>query len=278
MNRVFGVVPAWARCAFRKSREAEADAGDTAKRRMLAILGAAFGVTASAFGCSPAHSCGADGTCPQDGGDVDTDVQAIDACADDGACRTLGDATGASNPDAASDPFDGVGCDSANDSPVEGCGLGDGDGWVAIADAGADADDVDAPERDGSGVTSFLGTWALAGMEMSPCPGLGATPDASVNARPVMASVTFRAAPRPTGAGSGNLMFEAGNGCTLEMVVDAGVVRLASSPETCTLGGPSIDRTFTSVQVDSSLGSLRITEDFTDPTGCTYLIEGVLTR
>ena len=274
MNRGFGVVPACARCAFRKSREAEADAGDTAKRRMLAILGAAFGVTASAFGCSPAHSCGADGTCPQDGGDVDTDVQAIDACADDGACRTLGNATGASNPDAASDPFDGVGCDSANDSPVEGCGLGDGDAWVAIADSG----DSDALETDGSGIGSFLGTWTLAGKETSPCPGTGLSPDASVNARPVIAVVTFRAAPGPTNAGSGDLTLDAGDGCTLEMVVDAGVVRLASSPETCTLGGPSIDRTFTSVQVDSSLGSLRITEDFTDPTGCTYLIQGVLTR
>jgi hypothetical protein len=192
MNRGFGVVPACARCAFRKSREAEADAGDTAKRRMLAILGAAFGVTASAFGCSPAHSCGADGTCLEDGGDADTDVQAIDACADDGACRTLGDATGASNPDAASDPFDGVGCDSANDSPVEGCGLGDGGAWVAVADAGADADDVDAPEtrwerrRRRSSERGRSREWrrpAVPARELSP--------DASVNARPVMAVVTF---------------------------------------------------------------------------------------
>jgi hypothetical protein len=246
---------------------------------MVGIVGAAFGVAAFACSCSPTRSCGADAMCLQDGGDVGPDAQFSDACADDEACRGLGGATGDSRPDAAFDPFVGVGCDSANDSPDEGCGFGDAGAWVAsaVADAGADAGDGDAFEGDGSDVGSFLGRWTLAGTETSPCPGTGPPTDASVNARPVMAVVTFRAAPGGTDAASGDVMLDVGNGCTLEMVVEAGVARLASPTETCTLGGP-IDCTFTSVQVDSALGSLGITENFTDPTGCTYLIQGVLTR
>jgi hypothetical protein len=63
------------------------------------------------------------------------------------------------------------------------------------------------------------------------------------------------------------------------MVVDAGVASLVFEPQTCAVGGNTgIDWTFTSVQVSPSMGSLKIVETFSDRSGCTYEIQGVLTR
>jgi hypothetical protein len=213
-----------------------------------------------------------------DGGAGTADVAGMDACPDGGTCLTLADAANGEGG------FDVAAGDATADSCGEGCGVANAtDGFAdsSAADGAADAGDSGdggpfAPDASGAG--SFLGGWTLTGMETFDCPdAAGLSGDASAN--PPSETVTFRAGPGPTDAGDVDLLFDAGEGCSLAMVVDAGVASLVFEPQTCALGGnPGIEWTFTSVRVSPSMGSLRIVEMFTDRSGCMYEIQGQLTR
>jgi len=241
---------------------------------VAACAGVAF-----ASSCVIDDSCHDSATCLGDGGGGSTDAAAMmDACADGGTCLTLADAANADGG------FDVAAGDATADSCGEGCGVADApDGFVdsSTADGAADAGDSGdgGPlASDASGAGSFLGAWTLTGKETFDCPdAAGLSDDASANLPPE--TVTFRAGPGPTDAGEVDLLFDAGEGCSLAMVVDAGVASLVFEPQTCVLAGNTgIDWTFTSVRVSPSMGSLGIVETFTDRLGCTYAIQGGLTR
>jgi hypothetical protein len=239
---------------------------------VAACAGVAF-----ASSCVIDDSCHDSATCLGDGGGGSADAAAMDACAD-GGCLTVADAANADGG------FDVAAGDATADSCGEGCGVADApDGFVdsSTADGAADAGDSGdgGPlASDASGAGSFLGAWTLTGKETFDCPdAAGLSDDASAN--PSSETVTFSAGPGPTDAGEVDLLFDAGEGCSLAMVVDAGVASLVFEPQTCVLAGNTgIDWTFTSVRVSPSMGSLGIVETFTDRLGCTYAIQGGLTR
>jgi len=239
---------------------------------------AACAVAAFASSCVVDDSCHDSATCLGDGFGGSTDAAAMDGCAEGGTCLTLADAA---NGDGG---FDVAAGDATADSCGEGCGIADAaDGFVETSAADDAADAGDSGDggplaSDASGAGSFLGTWTLMEMETFDCPdAAGLSGDASAN--PPSETVTFRAGPGPTDASEVDLFFDAGEGCSLAMVVDAGVAGLVFEPQTCALGGNTgIDWTFTSVRVSPSMGLLGIVETFTDRLGCMYEIQGGLTR
>ena len=240
--------------------------------------GAAFVVGLFAAGCVTPDPCGDEGWCVEDGGGGDTAAVALEAGADGATDSARTDAPGldgGSNTavaDATVESSDGA---SAIDDAADGWA----DAWPF--DGSADAGDADGGVlgSEAGAAAPLLGTWTLKGTETYSCPDAsGLSADGSVIADPVSESVTFRAGPESTDAGQVDLLFDAGQGCALGMVVEAGVASLVSEPQTCALGGDATYWDFTSVVVSPFMGSFEITEVFTDRTGCTYGIEGPLTR
>ena len=221
--------------------------------------GATVAVGVLAAGCPAPDTCLSEGTCSTDGGSGDGAAVVMDAYGDGGNGPTAADAS------AVDGAFDGVASDVAADSST-------GDGAADAADG--------APAASDAGLGgSFLGAWTLVGTETFSCPDdAGLFSDASANLDPVSETVAFSAGPGPTDAGQVDLLFDAGEECALEMSVEAGVAMLVDPPQTCALDRKSTYWVFTSVTVSTSMGSVGITETFTDETGCQYVIRGDLTR
>lgn len=234
-----------------------------AMRRSLRwiVAGAAAGAAAVLVaGCVTDPSCQQDRVCPTENAGADVDATVVDADADADGATALGLAD-ASSTDGG---FDGGFDEGADGMAPEGA-ADTGDGGAPVSDAG-----VAGP---------FLGTWTLNGMETYDCSDSGGfVADASSTADLMPTTVTFRTGPGLTDTGEVDLLFDAGEECALAMIVDAGVATLVFEPQSCALGGQLVDWDFTSVQVSSSMGLFRITEMYTDSTGCRYEVEGRLTR
>ena len=221
--------------------------------------GATVAVGVLASGCPAPDTCLYEGTCSMDGRGGDGAVTAMDGYGDGG------DGSAAADASTADGAFDGVASDVAADSSTGDGAAGAADGAPAASDAG-----LGGP---------FLGTWTLVGTESFSCPDdAGVFSDASANLDPVSETVAFSAGPGPTDAGQVDLLFDAGEECALEVSVEAGVAMLVDPPQTCALDRKSTYWVFTSVNVSTSIGTVGITETFTDDTGCQYLIQGDLTR
>jgi hypothetical protein len=221
--------------------------------------GATVAVGVLASGCPAPDTCLYEGTCSTDGGGEDAAAVEMDASGEGGHGSTAADA---STVDGA---FNGVASDVAADSST-------GDGAADAADGAPIASDA------GLG-GSLLGAWTLVGKGTFSCPDdAGGFSDASANLDPVSETVTFSAGPGPTDAGEVDLLFDAGEACALEMSAEAGVAMLVDPPQRCALDRKSTYWVFTSVNVSTSIGTVGITETFTDDTGCQYLIQGDLTR
>ena len=151
------------------------------------------------------------------------------------------------------------------------CGAGPQDAAVDEPDDAADVSITDTSAAE-SAWEPFIGTWTQTGTESFVCPTESAQADA------VAATVTFSWGPGATDAGTVNLLFDAGLGCSLAMFVSGDVARLVSAPQTCAPAGQPIIREFTSVEVQPFGASFDLAETFTDPTGCQYEERGTLTR
>jgi hypothetical protein len=281
----------------------------------IAAGAAASAAAALAYGCVVGHSCEDDGTCAGEGAGGDTGVAVGDAGAGGDTGVAVGDAgtggdtgapvrdagaggdTGAAVGDAGAGAdgtmdsaladasstdgaFEDVQADAAQESCDEACG-GDGASEASAdalaADGDADAGDGSAFAGDAGLAGALLGTWTLTGTETFECVEAGAlSADASAGA--VSERVTFSTGVAATDAGQVGLLYDAGEECALALVVDSGVATLVYEPQKCELDDKGIDWTFTSVRVAASVGSLGITEMYTDHAGCRHEIQGTLTR
>jgi hypothetical protein len=196
----------------------------------------------------------------------------------------------ASDPDAAPDDPDVVYCVGDPGPPcfclpkdgAPACRVDDTGGGPCTCAAGPQDAAIDDPDQADVSVTDtsaaesaldpFISTRTLTGTESFVC----ATE--SAQADPVAATVTFSRGPAATDAGTANMLFDAGLGCSLAMFVSGGVARLVSAPQTCAPAGQPIIREFTSVEVQPFGASFDLAETFTDPTGCQYEEQGTLTR
>lgn len=125
----------------------------------------------------------------------------------------------------------------------------------------------------GSGAAQFLGAWTLVGTEYYVC-----ATDAS-DSLPLAVIMTLRSGPGVTDGGAIDLLFDGGLGCSLAMSAEDGVATLTWAPQTCGVSGKPIDRVYTSVELAPTLhfpGWLRLEETFTDPSGCTFLVQGYM--
>ncbi|HXX66156.1 MAG TPA: hypothetical protein VEK07_03190 [Polyangiaceae bacterium] len=125
----------------------------------------------------------------------------------------------------------------------------------------------------GEALAPLLGTWTLVGTEQYIC-----STDAS-DSLPVAGTMTLWPGPGATEAGTVDLLFDGGLGCSLAMSVTGGVATLTWAPQACGVPGKPIDRVYTSVEIAKpSLfpGWLRIEETFTDPSGCAFLVQGYM--
>lgn len=147
------------------------------------------------------------------------------------------------------------------------------------ADGAADTVEGAAPVSYASVAGPCLGTWTLNRTEMFDCSESGGlSADASTTADLMLTTVTFRVGPGRTDAGKVDLLFDAGEDCALAMLVDTSVATLVLEPQSCAWGGQLVYWDFRSVQVSSWMELSRITEMYTDSTGCRYEVEGSLTR
>jgi len=281
----------------------------------IAAGAAATAAAVLAYGCVVGHSCQDDGTCSGEGAVGDTGVAVGDTGAGGDAGALVGDAraggdTGAAvaDADASGDTgvavgdagaagdgtldsaladasstdgaFEGVPTDAAQEACDESCGIDAASDALAdssAAEGAADAGDGNTLAGDGGLAGALLGTWTLTGTQTFVCPEAGAlSADASGGA--VTERVTFSAGPGATDGGQVAISYDAGEECALALVVESGAATLVYEPQKCDLDDKGIDWTFTSVQVSASMGSLAITEMYTDYAGCRYEIQGMLTR
>ena len=307
----------WARRAANAWADGTARAEGVVKRRLLWIAAGAAATAAAVlvYGCVVGHSCQDDGTCSGEGAGGDTGVAVGDTGAGGDAGALGGDAraggdTGAAvaDADASGDTgvavgdagaagdgaldsaladasstdgaFEGVPTDAAQEACDESCGIDAASDALAdssAAEGAADAGDGSTLAGDGGLAGALLGTWTLTGTQTFVCPEAGAlSADASAGA--VTERVTFSTGAGTTDAGQVGLLYDAGEECALVLVVDSSVATLVYEPQKCDLDDKGIDWTFTSVQVSASMGSLGITETYTDHAGCRYEIQGMLTR
>lgn len=137
------------------------------------------------------------------------------------------------------------------------------------SDAGFEAEASEAAACPEGGSSPFFGPWTLTGTSDQECAAL------SIVGR-YTTPVSFEGAPDASEAGSIDVLFDTGLGCSLLLSVEGSVAELSAAPALCGAVGTPPDIEFTSVQVTAGESSMQITETLSG--ACSWTIQGTLSR